>query len=64
MGHAQRMRSEELKTGFCGRAQMVGAEKRNLELGIPAGNGGSREMGHLEDFWVSGYSHRGLKCWD
>lgn len=43
------MRSEELKPGFCGRAQMMGAEKRNLELGIPAGNGASREMGHLED---------------
>lgn len=25
------------------------AEERNLELGILGGNGGSREMGHLED---------------
>lgn len=25
------------------------AEERNLGLGIPIGNGGSREMGRLED---------------
>ena len=41
------MSSEELDPRSWGRAQIEGAEERDLAVGIPTGNGGSREMSHL-----------------
>lgn len=53
VGGIERMRSKELEPGFWGGTEIDGggaaAEERNLGLGIPIGNGGSREMGRLED---------------